>query len=69
MSFLNGVGGIVAGAILFVVAALFFASSQYIYPTQAAFWMWVAVIGIVIMLGSPVWFWLIDPLRRRGSSD
>lgn len=65
MNFLNGAAGVVAGTLLFAVASIFYAGTQYLYPTQAAFWLWVVMLSIVVIILSPIYFWIIRPVWAR----
>lgn len=64
-NFLIGLGGLVAGAALWLAASIgagiLGGLGEYVNPG----W-WVAlVVGFLVMVGFPLVFWLILPLRNR----
>lgn len=61
-SFLHGLAGLIGGIAVTIFGALWFGSTQYVFPTQAAIAMWFAVIGIGITILAPAWYWLIRPI-------
>ncbi|WP_442905114.1 zinc-ribbon domain-containing protein [Haloarcula sp. CGMCC 1.6347] len=63
--FKSGLYGILGGIVLIIVAALWYGSTQYIYPTQAAIAMWMFILGIGIFVLPPLWYWIVNPIRHR----
>lgn len=61
-SFLQGLAGLLGGIVVTMFGALWFGSTQYVFPTQAAIAMWLTVIGMGITISTPVWYWLIRPI-------
>lgn len=65
MSFINGLAGAVGGLLVFVIAGFLFGAAQFIAPTLAAAFMWLAVLGLAVTFFAPVYFWIGLPLYRR----
>lgn len=68
MSFTKGLAGVLGGLAIFVLAGLLFGAAQFIAPTLAALFMWLAVGGLALSVFAPVYFWIGAPVYRRAKA-
>ena len=69
MAFMRGLGGLIGGLVVMIIGALLFSQAQYVYPTVAKLWMGLTILGFLIFIGAPVYYWLVAPVRRRTQKE
>lgn len=65
MEFIKGVQGLALGlVILFLGGAVWVAAALMQYNAMARLFAIITVLGLLIALFSPIWYWIGDTIRK-----
>lgn len=68
-NFLNGLLLLVCGAVLWVVASVVGGFEEFATGGIDPVVLGLMAIGFVVMIGGPVWYWIVVPIRNRRKSS
>lgn len=63
--FTRGLAGILGGLLMWVLFAALWWGARYTTPGLAWLFQAFAVVGFVVMLAAPVWYWVGRPVWYR----
>lgn len=63
MPFVPGLQGLALGLIVFVLGLILWIGTVFMAGEVAWLFVIIAMVGLVVAILAPVWYWIVSPLR------